>query len=376
VRDLICKSYVGCIILYLSYLEKHHTQFQHYTMQDCEFCLNDENPHSGTANCDPLPCTFDYDFDHAVTPTGVRLALHDDPQRFPSALTISYCAPLPPAAGRCSSHAPSRACGFANRPLRVGADDAAGGWTVFDQLSGAEIPTPTSEVRKGPAPFHGASGSPRVAADPARKRGQVFVDVRLDGASVGSSGSACSSTPTAPAQIALTADPGLCVDGHGGDPFSGMLVGPPPPAPPRAVRDRARCRCTPGGARRATTSGSSTRSATSCAARTARIGGAPASREINVSQANSAENAKRATGQVDAIWPADDPRSNQQAGSGRDTSGDSNFCLDIVEDGPDVQLLECGQADTWELSWIPGSGSFQVHSTTHAELCLYAYAKA
>ena len=28
--------------------------------------------------------------DHAVTPTAVRLALHDDPNRFPSAVTVSY----------------------------------------------------------------------------------------------------------------------------------------------------------------------------------------------------------------------------------------------------------------------------------------------
>ena len=29
---------------------------------DCEQCLNDENPHSGTSNCNPLPCTFDYHY--------------------------------------------------------------------------------------------------------------------------------------------------------------------------------------------------------------------------------------------------------------------------------------------------------------------------
>ena len=61
-----------------------------FSGEHCEQCLNDENPHSGTSNCNPLPCSFDYHYDHAVTPTAVRLALHDDPNRFPSAVTVSY----------------------------------------------------------------------------------------------------------------------------------------------------------------------------------------------------------------------------------------------------------------------------------------------
>ena len=47
--------------------------------------------------------------------------------------------------------------------------------------------------------------------------------------------------------------------------------------------------------------------------------------------------------------------------------------LDVVEDGPDMQLLECAQADTWELSWSTRDNTFQVHCTTMPELCLFGY---
>lgn len=56
-----------------------------------------------------------------------------------------------------------------------------------------------------------------------------------------------------------------------------------------------------------------------------------------------------------------------------DAIGDSNFCFDIVNDGPDIQLNQCQQADTWELAWSTTTDTFQIHSTTHSELCLFSY---
>ena len=47
-----------------------------------------------------------------------------------------------------------------------------------------------------------------------------------------------------------------------------------------------------------------------------------------------------------------------------------------MEDGPDMQLLECAQADTWELSWSTSANTFQVRSTAMPELCLFGYPRA
>jgi len=135
-------------------------------------------------------------------------------------------------------------------------------------------------------------------------------------------GSACASAPTSPGQLQLASNADLCCDGHGTDPVAGMLL-----------------------------------------------------RAYHCTGSNDLWKFDAQGHIVDAIWPADDPRSNQQAGSGRDMTGDSNLCIDIVGDGPDVQMLQCDQADSWELAWSTTTDTFQVHSTTKPELCLFSFTR-
>ena len=102
---------------------------------------------------------------------------------------------------------------------------------------------------------------------------EVFVDVEMDGAILGLGGNACASAPTAPGRMAMVSDPSLCTDGHGGDPFSGMLV-----------------------------------------------------HAWHCEQSNDRWAFDSAGHIVDAVWANDDARTGQQAGARHDMDSDSNFC--------------------------------------------------
>ena len=95
----------------------------------------------------------------------------------------------------------------------------------------------------------------------------------MDGAILGLGGNACASAPTAPGRMAMVSDPSLCTDGHGGDPFSGMLV-----------------------------------------------------HAWHCEQSNDRWAFDSAGHIVDAVWANDDARTGQQAGARHDMDSDSNFC--------------------------------------------------